>query len=188
GIYVGEAAHQLRSALDHIMFIFCSPTTEQEERRVQFPLVESPEHFVGKIGRGTAHMMPSIRGGIGGPVWTLIESLQPYHSGKRPETELLGQIQVIDNWDKHRRILTAAASATGIDMNILNKSGATIEHQVFHGILEPGAMLASGTIKQPSGSLNVVMQPELALLPVFDKRMAKEIQGRPVINLLRDAA
>jgi hypothetical protein len=158
-----------------------------EERNVQFPLLDTPDAFHG-IGkhRGTAHMMPGLSGGLSGPVWTLIESLQPYHSAKWPETELLGQIQAIDNWDKHRRVVASVATASGIDLNIVNKSGASIEHQVFNGILEPGAILASGTIQYAPG-IHVEMAPEMNLLPIFDKGMAKEIAGRPAIEILYGA-
>src|SRR5262245_6557401 len=61
-IFIGEAAHQLRSCLDYLLFMFCNPTTDREERSVQFPLVDAPEFFDETKGR-----MPGIRGGIGGP-------------------------------------------------------------------------------------------------------------------------
>src|SRR5215210_3892658 len=45
GVLIGDAAHNLRSALDHLMFLLARPQTETEERYVQFPLVDRRRKF-----------------------------------------------------------------------------------------------------------------------------------------------
>jgi hypothetical protein len=121
GILIGEAAHQMRSVLDHLMWQLAGkPADEKEAAKVQFPIFTGRAQFYGwrkKTGgkyRGFDYMMP----GVHPRVKTLVEGLQPYHYRKRPKTILLRQLQVISNWDKHRALMTAAAFVTDTDLNL----------------------------------------------------------------------
>lgn len=181
GVLIGDTAHQLRSILDHLMWLLAKPTSEKAAQLVQFPLVRSHRNFV----RHTRHMMPGVARGVR----TLVERLQPYHRRKWPETGLLGQLQVISNWDKHRTLTTAAASIEGNKVN-LRIIGAGIDQRVtseekFRGILKSDTVLARIDVSSslPEGT-TVHVNPELGLLPVFDEGMPKPIRRSPVINTL----
>ena len=124
--------------------------------------------------------MPGVPRGVK----TLVERLQPYHRRKWPQTALLGQIQVINNLDKHRALLAGFTAAEGIDPCFSNLSGATIEYEVFDRVFKPNTILIRGTIKHPPGRRNVRMQPEIHVLPVFDTGMPREIRGQPIIRTI----
>src|SRR5262245_3614078 len=51
-ILAGEAFQQLRSALDHLVFLFAKPRTEREEQSVEFPIVSGRKSFYGTISKG----------------------------------------------------------------------------------------------------------------------------------------
>jgi hypothetical protein len=183
GILIGEASYQLRSVLDHLMYLLAKPTTPKEERQVQFPLAKSRAEFLGLNGhRGTKHMMPGVPNGVR----ALVERLQPYHSRKWPQTVLLGRLREISNWDKHRTLATTATRVHLTEPNISFEGEVTLRSvKNLRGILKPGAVLSRAEVTYgPHGK--VKMNPKLTVIPVFDNRMPKEIRGRPVISTLQD--
>lgn len=177
-IFIGEAAHQLRSCLDHLIVALARPLP-REEKYVQFPLVDSRKKF-----RGTRGNMPGVPRGVR----TLVESLQPYHRRKWPQTALLGQLKAIDDWDKHRMLMTAAAHAEFVSVDFLKNTNSTIRNiETFSGILKPGAIVARLEIEQTVPGAEVQMQPALDVFPAFDHRMPKEIRGRPAVRTISNA-
>lgn len=180
-LLISESAHQLRSALDHLMWMLARPQGAKQEGNVQFPLVRSRKKYIS----GTDHMMPGVRRGVR----TVIESLQPYHSRKWPKTALLGQLRAISNWDKHRSLLTTMGATTVMESKITLIGGARIgrvEH--FRPILKPGAIIARiEVLESPPGS-EVRVKPNSQLLPVFDEGAPKEIEGLGVVDTLLDCA
>lgn len=190
GIYIGDAAHQLRSSLDHLMWLLANPVTEKEERDVQFPLVGSLAAFRGrkqtKTQRGysgTSHMMPGVPRGVR----TLVERLQPYHRRKWPQAALLGQIHAISNWDKHRALTTTAGGLVATETVFRIQGRATlksVEH--FIPVLKPGAILARFEVGDFDVGTTVYMKPVTTLVPQFDEGMPKEIRRRPIFDTLNN--
>jgi hypothetical protein len=104
GIIVGDIAHNLRSALDHLFWqlalVHCGgnvPWTEREQRRIQFPITDTPDMFAGNRARKF----------VASEHWTRIESHQPY-SGPFDEAHAfldpLARLRGFSNTDKHRVI------------------------------------------------------------------------------------
>jgi hypothetical protein len=177
GLFLGSAAHNLRSALDHIMWLFASPTPKQEDK-VMFPITSSSVKFTESLYR-----MPGVKT----RARTLTERLQPYHRRKWPETRLLGIIQTLDNWDKHRTLTTSAVTVEDSDV-ILTPVGARIESvELFRRPLEPNAMVARYAFADAVVGAKVNMKTKLALQPIFDDRMPKSVRRLPAIAYL-DAA
>lgn len=178
-VLIGDAAHNLRSALDHLMFLLARPRTEAQERYVQFPLMDRRRKFAGTKGN-----MPGVARGV----WTAVERLQPYHRRKWPDTALLGHISVIDNWDKHRTLTTTAAALEGSRLNLtINGSTSLRRRESFRGRIEPGAIVARLEMGYSEVGAKVEVNSELTLMPVFGDRMPKQIRGLPVISTLGNA-
>lgn len=177
GLIIGDCANNLRSALDHLMFLLAKPRTETEERNVQFPLSKSKRKFLDN----TRHMMPGVARGVR----TVVERFQPYHRRKLPKTALLWYLNEITKWDKHRALLTTAAVLEATDLN-LRISGTTtvLKVEKFRGMFESGAVLASLEMGYADVGDKVEMNPAITAIPVFDKRMPKPIRGRPVYSTL----
>jgi hypothetical protein len=179
-LHAGDCAHNLRSALDHLAFLICKPKTEQRERAVEFPITSSYAKF-----RGTGSKMPNAPRGYR----TAVERLQPYHRRVHPEAMALWHLQEINNWDKHRRLLAAAASLQWSNINVRFRGATSIENVVqFQGMFKPGAILARIEMGYSEVGAEVGVDPELALTPVFDDGMPKRVQRLPILGTLRNAA
>lgn len=177
-ILIGEAAHHLRSALDHLMFLLARPTKGKEEA-VQFPIATSRKNFSKSKWR-----MPGIAKGVLG----VVESVQPYHSRKWPETRLLGQLQAINNRDKHRTLVVSAASLVASDIAFEIVGNTTIvRHEAFRGRVKPGKVIARLQMGYSEAGAKVYPKPKFGFSPVFDDGMGKQIRGVPILKILGGA-
>jgi hypothetical protein len=103
GIYLGEAVHQLRSALDNTAFVLMKQATKhitdhaavhKLERDCQFPICDTLESFVGNAFR---------IGGLSQGVRDVVESVQPYQDAHQPiVANPLRILRELSNADKHR--------------------------------------------------------------------------------------
>lgn len=177
-IHVSEAAHHLRSSLDHLMWLLARPATTKREGDVQFPLVTRRARFA-----TTKWRMPGVPRGVR----TLVERLQPYHRRKWPQTALLGQLQAISNWDKHRTLMTTAAGTKSTEVAIRIIGRATLQNvEYFTPILKPNAILARFEAADVDDGTKVYMKPVTTVVPIFDPAMPPEIRERPVFATLHD--
>ncbi len=190
-VYIGESAHQLRSSLDHLMWLLAKPKTAKQENDVSFPILKPlPPPLPGRGHnpvrrrrrfRGMSHTMPGVSRGVR----TLVEALQPYHCRSWPHTALLGQIQAISNWDKHRTLMTTAAMTMATETHIRIEGRAELKNlEHFTPILEAGTILARFEVGDSDSGTDVYMKPETTVIPCFGKTMPKEIRLRPVYPML----
>jgi hypothetical protein len=190
GIYIGEAAHQMRSSLDHIMWLLAKPTTPKQEANVQFPLLSTPRRIRGirritsrNRFKGVLHTMP----GVSREVRTLVESLQPYHSRKWPQTALLGRLQAISNRDKRRSLMTTGVVAEMTTSRIHTVGEVLLENvEHFNPVLKPGAVLVRAKVAYARESAEVKMKPETTVRPHFDNATPIQVRGQPVYAVLFD--
>ena len=192
GILIGEAAHQLRSTLDHLMWLLTWPVGRREELSTEFPIAYSRREFVGRKGgrgvdshQGMLYKMPRVARGVRATV----ESVQPYNSGKCKGAESLGYLRAISNWDKHRSLTTAVANVQVVELNLrITGDGRLKSQETFVGAFKPGAVLARVEVEHDGGAeFHVHMKPEMALQPMFDDTMPEAIRGVPVVKSLHDA-
>lgn len=100
---VGDYLHNLRSALDHLVWVLvrangCVPT-----RSNCFPLfdVEPPR----KRGNGERGRWNRQVAGLHPAVVNFIEDCQPYKAPDGPKAHVLGALRTLSNEDKHRAVL-----------------------------------------------------------------------------------
>jgi len=117
GLLVGDCLHNLRSALDHLVFQLAIEhqgrvLSQTEGQAGSFPIVADrasrgmPEFLKGKPGRDLKYVSPKAQ--------AVIHALQPCHA-RYPDRTWLAILGHLDNIDKHRRLLlggTALGSAT----------------------------------------------------------------------------
>jgi hypothetical protein len=174
---IGESAHQLRSSLDHLMWLLAKPA-KKEESKVQFPITSTYARYL-----GARWMMPGVPRGVR----TLVERLQPYHSRRWPQTALLGQLREIANWDKHRTLITTAVAPVVTDPIFRIVGRATIKNvEVFRPVLKANAILIRWEVGDFEDGTTVYVKPITTIIPQFDKRLPKEIRGRPIFDTLND--
>lgn len=101
GVRAGEIAHNLRSALDHLVWeLIVHHTGSEPTHKTQFPIFKDEANYRDHIIRGVS---PEAR--------TLIKSLQPFATGESHKSPLW-HLYLLSNFDKHRTLsLTCAAIA-----------------------------------------------------------------------------
>lgn len=106
----GDCVHNVRSSLDH-MVMALAVERGHSNVRASFPIADRPEWFFGE-GKpiGDFSVKPIKNSGRWSIRWlstdaqTFTEGLQPYH--RRDHSWVLTELQHLDNWDKHRILLT----------------------------------------------------------------------------------
>lgn len=100
-LIVGDVIHNVRSALDHLVYALSSPKAQRSDR-TQFPIFTDAAKFK---TRGIP-MIESIKG----PERTLIENVQPFAATPVPENDPLAILNSLSNLDKHRLPVTTVAA------------------------------------------------------------------------------
>lgn len=124
GVIIGDVAHNLRSALDHLVYQLCIPSGASEPADPEapaFPITSSSRRW-----RGAQWRLDQAREGTK----TRIERLQPYHRRKDPDTRLLWQLRELSDIDKHRLLHVAPAA---IDAHQTGWRSTGTGEVVFHG-------------------------------------------------------
>jgi hypothetical protein len=118
GAIVGDAVHNLRSCLDHLIEALTVAHSGTALTRTEFPIFEH-EHGVPGSGPGFKDMKRKGGGpvpgsgyykirGIDPALWTPIEALQPYQRQGDPQSHVLFILHDLDIVDKHRLIPVVA--------------------------------------------------------------------------------
>ena len=100
GVTVGEIAHNLRSALDGLVYQLALLNAKTPARRTAFPILLASQHFK-TVGRERIELLrPEHQ--------ALIERLQPYKRGCGGRKNPLYMLKEVNDADKHRLITPVA--------------------------------------------------------------------------------
>ncbi len=105
---IGDCLHNLRSSLDHSVFALTQIFQKRQLpssilRKTQFPIFcdfHTSSEFMEKAKSKIGHIHPGAQAAI--------ESLQPYHAGKRSNLHPLWLLNELDIIDKHRAFIGVA--------------------------------------------------------------------------------
>jgi len=113
-LFAGEIAYQLRSALDHLAYIFAVQVSEWSR---EFPIFDTRDGYETK-GR------PKIRG-MTTYHETIVESVQPYKRGDGGPAHFdpLWMLHSINNTDKHRVIPACATYPSDLRVKVQTRTG-----------------------------------------------------------------
>ena len=96
GMYVGDAVHSLRSALDHLVYA----TANEPTRQCGFPICTTAKDW--------AIESPAILWSVPDEIRALIDAAQPYHRGDASHSHPLAVLNALWNLDKHKTIPVTA--------------------------------------------------------------------------------
>lgn|GEM_PF-3575279 len=161
---IGDVAHNLVSALDHLVGQLVIANGRRATRDEAFPI------YVRHMTKAEFRKLTKSRiGNCSTAAQDLIEELQPYHKGDDARKDLLWIIKELDRLDKHQRINivggsyrmaiksgTTGFSIAGIDLGPII-SGE--ERGVFGDFVEIGTLDEHG---QPEGGLEPYAEFNLA--------------------------
>jgi hypothetical protein len=105
GLVAGDAVHNARSALDHLAVHIDArgaalagkkEYTEEDERKVQFPITSSRSEFDRRAKRDLPCAHPDAI--------KVVEAFQPYNVSTKPDLAQILILSELDNLDKHRTL------------------------------------------------------------------------------------
>jgi hypothetical protein len=134
GILVGDFIHNLRSALDHLVWQLVIHETGNPPPTfdTQFPIFQT------EAGYKTRGEQVRLKG-VGANAKALIKTLQPFSTGEGTNSPLW-HLHELSNFDKHRRI--CLASAVTHDLHVQGVAGEIVGLMLAkQGKLQDGAIL-----------------------------------------------
>lgn len=112
GIIVGDWAHNVRSALDHLAWELVRLHGGRTGRHVAFPISVAPEHWDQNVEHPVKRrsMLDGIP--IGSASFVGIKKLQPYQGRNEADARVteLGTLAMLNNLDKHQAIHSAVTT------------------------------------------------------------------------------
>jgi hypothetical protein len=108
-LLIGDAIHNLRSALDHLAWQLVEAGGGVPDRNTYFPICETSQQYASAIGKGEIlKIAPEAR--------NMIQLVQPYVTME----QTLWLIHYLDIVDKHRLLLTVASAMDrwGVDFTL----------------------------------------------------------------------
>ena len=140
GVMLGDCVHNLRSALDHLMWQVTLLDGNVPGDATQFPIASKSE---GQFEAMADHRVP----GLSAEHRARLKTAQPYNAGDRAHLHPLSALATLSNTDKHR-VLNTAVSVNATDaqevLNQLLSSGFPPNvHAVW--VVSKGTRLKDGT-------------------------------------------
>lgn len=108
-VICGDAIHNLRAALDHLVWQLVVAAGNKPSKGNSFPIYSAAKDFDRDVRFREKKRGPGPLGGIdpNRKAWTTIEQAQPYHS-RRPPGDPLAMLKTLDDMDKHRTLAVHA--------------------------------------------------------------------------------
>jgi len=167
GLLVGDAVHNLRSALDHVAFELAlkgaqaigHTMTSEQARRIQYPVVDCSTDFKSQLNRGCLRYVESVPKAF-------IERHQPYNlNPEHPERTVLACLASLDNTDKHRTVVTTSHTVrfqpdySGLPEGV-PPPRLTLPRNATWGL---GAVVARFTFTQPEPEVDMQFLPKFSI-------------------------
>lgn len=149
---VGDALHNLRSALDYLVWERTPP--QKRTKHTGFPLLVAAP-------KGAFSNLPPVRG-LAASDCAVVERLQPYKT-RDPAQVLDEPLRVVHDLnvaDKHKFVHLTGISLESSTLRPIAPPGAHIRHsETFPGPFEDGAILARVVVSPPETEVNMNFEP-----------------------------
>lgn len=168
-IIAGEAIHQLRTSLDHLVWQLVVAAGGTPTHWHAFPICATRKGFESACERGVVK-------GISESAFARIESRQPYHTGQDTRRNFLEVLRVLNNHDKHRSMILVTAAAHQRDITI-GSTGAS------EGEEKRNITLVS--ISPPTGPKRPTEEgAELLRFTFEEPEPDVELKGKPIVQIM----
>jgi hypothetical protein len=186
GLILGDCVHNLRSALDHVVWALSDPVVR--DRQTSFPIFVDRNDFFRRAKNGEGAGKPGWGSGlhklagVSKEAFAVIEAAQPYHAGNDAPTQTLAVLDHLDITDKHKLLNNgvAAANPTGMDLSS-GGTGKRIGFRLWAGLLEEDTVVAEFTC--PNRKAAMEMNFDFAARVAFGET-AEVATGWPVVETL----
>lgn len=175
---IGDCLHNLRCVLDHLVYDLAianrGTLTDEESRETMFPIFISPDGFNARGLRRIRYVSLAVQ--------TIIQSLQPYHTGDAAITHWLWLLEQLQNIDKHRALLLAVSAQHGVDATF--PPLCRIQYIQFRSadLSIPNAEFARYRVVSTQDGARMKMDAKPIIDITINNRPA---QGREIVDLLK---
>jgi hypothetical protein len=182
GAIVGDALHNLRSALDYMAWELVGHGTESEKRRVTesasqivFPIISGPSKRGLSAEKYFEAVLPNMLPGIDIVHQRIVRQHQPYRWGDRVERHPLALLQTLSNTDKHREVRPVLWAPTTLRLQgdypegceVLGvKAGPDVGRP-----LRPGAEIFYITVADKTRCDGLRVRPSAGVTITFEERL-----------------
>jgi hypothetical protein len=143
-IIIGECLHNLRSALDHIVWHLAEANPPNRgSNKNQFPICDSASKFREQKGRKRLEGVPM-------QAQAVIERLQPYQFGSSYEFHTLWRLNALVNIDKHRTLMLTTGFMIAKSPYLIPPDGFLAEIVFDDGIYGDGAIIGEASFTEVS--------------------------------------
>ena len=157
-VRLGEAIHNLRSALDHTVSQLALHHLGYHVDSASFPIFSDPRKFQAEGRLQLRDVSDHAR--------SVIESLQPFKASS-PRAPVLWYINQIWKRDQNREIRLQPAIAHDIYTLTVDPPDPNPRVTIVEGLKEDGAMLATVDFGKPMPEMRVVLEPALYIANEF---------------------
>lgn len=131
GIIVGDVVHNLRSALDHLIYQIIVARDEKPTSKSCFPVYVNSDMFTRQVSKPREQERDSALLGLDDATFDIIEKLQPYN-GSNPQRNALWLLHELSNVDKHSVVHGSYAVVPDSKPEIVSSGSDVIFEQVLH--------------------------------------------------------
>lgn len=159
-LIASDAFHNLRCALDHLMFAIAIFRTGMnpppDPRKWSFPIRDTPRSFNEAIGRFGELQPLELR---------IIERFQPYNRPYSGLIPLLKMLREFDDFDKHRLLHVAMAvpSGFGWEFDDFSTTRYDLRQQIYTGEVADGKEIGSITFPNPAPNADPKFVADIAV-------------------------
>jgi hypothetical protein len=162
GLILGDVVHNLRSALDHLVWQLVLLNGKKPRRQNQFPIIRAKNDYWEASKDRSESVRERMLVGVAEEHRAFIDMVQPFQAGSNAEGTALAVLSWISNADKHRVVyasylLTKEPTPEMFDITS-SHPGAYIDASGNFGELEDGAEILRFRPHPPGAHVNVNAQ------------------------------
>jgi len=169
GVILGDVLHNVRSALDHLIWQLVLLRDKTPTRGNAFPTSFSEDDWKSVIN--------SLLQGVSGPHRAIIDTVQPYQGTDSPESTYLGMLKILSNVDKHQIvhpvfgvILHPGPQHAGF--RVATGGGVIVKSQIRHGArIDHGAEVMRALVEPREDDTEIYVDGDIPIDIAFGDRL-----------------
>lgn len=190
-LIVGDFAHNLRSALDHLVWQLVILSGKKPSGENQFPICTTGTRYWCARKDGSPSVRDRMLRGVDERYRAIIDRMQPYRGGhESAERSPLAVLSTLSNTDKHRLLQTAFVAPLTLspeDFDVAcDAEGGMAEIKLVSDRLEKGAPFMRVVYEVPDPDAKVQMKAKIPVAIMFGEVRVRDEALGLLYEFIRD--